>query len=125
MSGWHDSTFFDLIVPGDDNYRSVGCSRIRTCHQANSARWHHIGFRGVRFNANLCVHDVPFVCSAEDKWTVVRIGRAYGCALDTNGVDDVPEDLRPAVLFSGPTWSNAWYYVDVFARFAGDIVLEF
>ena len=75
--GWHDAVSFDLIVPGDGDYRSVGRSRVRTGHRAYSARLYHIEYRGARFNAYARVHDVPFVESAEDEWSVVRLGRAY------------------------------------------------
>ena len=74
------------------------------------ACWNHIVCRGAGFKADPRVYDAPFMGSAEDEWTVARFGRAYDCALDAEGVGEVPQDLRPASIFSGRTWSRAWYY---------------
>ena len=99
MYGWHDSVSFDLIVPGDSDYRPVCRSRVCTRQREYSARWHHIGCRGARFDADLRVQDAPFVGNAEDELSVVQVVRAYDCALDTNGVGEVPDDLRLTSLF--------------------------
>ena len=125
LSDWHDAQSFAFIHPGDGDYRNIGRTRVRTRQKAFAVRWHHIGRRGVRFDADPRVHDAPFVGSAEDEWTVAHVGRAFGHALD-HGVDvDLPSDLRPEALYCGGTWSRAWYYGDAFGRFACDVVLEF
>ena len=49
------------------------------------------------------MHDALFVGSTEDEWTVVRLDRAYGCALDVKYAVNVPEQLRPEEFFSGRT----------------------
>ena len=67
------------------------------------ARWYHIGCRGAAFAADSRVHDAPFVSSAEDEWTVIRLGHAFGCALDASEPIDVPADMRPEAIFNGRT----------------------
>ena len=79
----------------------IGRTRLRTREKAYSVRWYRIGSRDARLDADHRVHDAPFAGSAEDEWTVVRLGRDYGCVLDANDPVDVPEELRPEALFSG------------------------
>ena len=125
LSKWHDAQLFSLIELGSGNFRVAGRTPVRTREGAYSALWHHIGSCGTRFDADPRVQDAPCVGSAEDEWTVVRLGRAYGHTLDANGYVEVPQELRPKALFLGRTWSHVWYYGDTFPRFAPDIVLEY
>ena len=67
LSECPDAQSFSLIEPESRNFRVAGRTRVRTRERAYSARWHHIGSRETRFDADPRVHDAPFVGSAEDE----------------------------------------------------------